>query len=331
MMAIEVVSERLSPDRLREVVLGKDLTFSRREAIVLLKNVDLADKSQVLERVLRDESDDPSLRYLAATTLYQLKLPETQEILLESSQRIQNPRVLESVVKALGRIGDERALEAVMEIKERSEGRTGAQAEFAAQLIAHRLGLKGYELPIPADGVLLKLEESRAHVFEFGPASRHEARICLESLASEPFGIEYSEEFMYEIDCLPGISQMLLTNMEFAEDNAVEKLRERKAILAIVASKFQETGRYSTAFLVFTWRRPRSRRLHLLAHRPNGDQLFAGIGQIEGGQLKFAMNAVSRPGAFPIRAEGVYEAGRFEMSLALSESCVQRRREPPKG
>lgn len=331
MMAVEIVSEQLSPDRIRDVVLGRDKAISRKEAIALLRDADLPDRHQVLERVLKDESDDASLRYLAATTLYQLKLPESQEILIESSRAVQDQRVLESVAKALGRVGDERALEAVTEIKARTEGRTAAQAEFAAQLIAHRLGLKDYELPVPADDALLKLEESRAHVFEFRPASRPEARICLESLAPEPFGIEYSEEFMYEIDCLPGISQMLLTNMEFAEDNAVEKLGARKALWAVVASKIQETGLYSTAFLVFTSRVPRSKRLRLLAHRPNGDQLFAGTGQIEGGQLKFAMNAVSRPGGFPIRAEGVFEAGRFEMSLALSESCVQRRREPPKG
>jgi HEAT repeat protein len=323
--------ERPSPDLLRRVVLGKDETIPRRRAFSLLREIDLPDKTELLAQVLRDERDRPDVRRLAAVTLYRQRVPETQEILMESSRGIEHPQVLGEVAGVLGRIGDRRALETVVDIAKRSQGRAAAQATFASQMIAHRIGADGYDLPVPAKDELMRLDRDKSHVFAFKLAAREEAAICLDSLASESLGVDHAPQYMFQIDCLPGLSQMLLTNRAFAGADAVERLSHRKGMLAVVANRFQETGRYSTNFVVFTAPLREAEQVRLLAHRPTGEQLFAGVGEVSGEALKFTMDAVARPGGYAIQVQGVFQAGRFEMSMAFSEASVRQRRAPAKG
>lgn len=158
----------LNPDQLslvRNVIAGTDTSFPRTQAISLLRTSVVPDKYRDFQQLLENEHEDPSVRYLAARSLGRINTPEAVEILINNSQ-IRDEYVLAGVMLALGRIGDRNALEAISRVKESATGLAASQAEFAAALISHRLGLEGNDLPIPNSSEYLELPNSAASSFQ---------------------------------------------------------------------------------------------------------------------------------------------------------------------
>jgi hypothetical protein len=105
------------------------------------------------------------------------------EILMRST-RIRDERVLGAVVTALGRVGDRSALAEIERVKRMAGDRVGRQADFAAALIAHRLGLDGHDAVHHAD--YLTLDAAAARPFRVERPDVAEAELCLRSVAIYP-------------------------------------------------------------------------------------------------------------------------------------------------
>jgi hypothetical protein len=322
----------VSPDELRDIVLDKGTALPRMRALNLLYAANLADKQAIFTTLLLDEADNPRIRYQAAMHLYRINTPEIKGILLNGSQQIEDTRVLVAVVKALGRLGDEQALPVVSRIAVERSGRVASEARFAASLIAHRLGLPGHNLSIPAPQNLVTLSAADTHPFRVIQASQDEIQIGLSSLADESFGINYLKDLVYQLECEARDNLLIFLNQELAAPNALNRLSERKALPAIIASKSEETGRYSTALLVLSSPGDEpTGQLHVLVHRPDGQQVFAGTAQISGRRAVFSLRSVERPGVFAIKVEGILEAGQLTFQTALSAFRVHNRRQPSRG
>jgi HEAT repeats len=357
-----------SPDQLnlvRNVITGRDTSFPRTQAIGLLRASNVPDKYRDFQLLLENEQESPSVRYLAARSLGRINTPEAVEILIKNSQ-ICDEYVLTGVMLSLGRIGDRKTLEVISRVKESATGLAASQAEFAAALISHRLGLEGNDLPIPNSSEYLELSGSAASSFQVTQVSetgihliltairRHlrsligaipsrlpsklaelrclretEVEVCLRSLATQPFGIEYSENNLYQIQCGRN-NWMLILNKEFTNQDAVQALQSRKAFPGIIAARYEETGSYSTAFLLFTSPTEQPNILNLLVHRSTGEQIFGGTAQVEGGKANFSIRSISRPGGFPVNVEGTFEGGNLNFETTLSGTQVQERRHPTK-
>jgi HEAT repeats len=320
-----------SPDQLnlvRNVITGRDTSFPRTQAIGLLRASNVPDKYRDFQLLLENEQESPSVRYLAARSLGRINTPEAVEILIKNSQ-ICDEYVLTGVMLSLGRIGDRKTLEVISRVKESATGLAASQAEFAAALISHRLGLEGNDLPIPNSSEYLELSGSAASSFQVTQVSETEVEVCLRSLATQPFGIKYSENNLYNIKCGRN-NWMLILNQEFANQDAVQVLQSRKAFPGVIAAKYEETGLYSTAFLLFTSPTDRPSILNLLIHRSTGEQVFAGTAQVEGGKANFSIYSISRPGGFPVNVEGTFESGNLNFETTLSGTQVQERRHPTK-
>ncbi len=358
----------LKPDQLslvRNVIAGRDTSFPRTQAISLLRASNVPDKYRDFQLLLENEQESPNVRYLAARSLGRINTPEALEILIKNSQ-IRDEYVLAGVMLALGRIGDRNALEAISRVKESATGLAASQAEFAAALISHRLGLEGNDLPIPNSSEYLDLPSSAASSFQvtqvgetgvhliLAAIRRHlrslieailgrlpsklaelwclretEAEVCLRSLATQPFGIQYAEDSLYQIQCGQN-NWMLVFNQEFANQDAVQKLRTQKAFPGIIATKNEETGSYSTAFLLLTSPADQPNRLNILIHRATGELVFGGTAQVEESKAEFLIRSIPRPGAFPVDIEGTFEGGKVELKTALSGTVVLQRRHPTK-
>ncbi len=319
----------LKPDQInliRNVAAGRDTSFSRMQAINLLPSANFPNKATELQRLLENEQESQEIRHLAALALYKVNTPEAVEILLKNSQT-QDQRVLASVMKGLGRIGNERTLAAISSVRARATGLAASQAEFAAALISHRLGLAGNDLKIPNSSEYLQIPGKAARLMQVAKASDAEAGVCLQSLATQPFGIEYAENSLYQIQCGRN-NWMLVFNREFTHQESVQTWQTHKAFPGVIATKNEETGSYSTAFLLLTSPAAQPNLLNILIHRATGEQIFSGTGQVEGSKTEFSIRSIPRPGAFPVNIEGTFEGGQVELKTALSGTAVQERRRP---
>jgi hypothetical protein len=211
-----------SPDQIdliRNVAAGRDTSFSRIQALELLQGSTFSDKVRDLQLLLENGQESSEIRHLSARGLYKANTPEAVNILIRNSQ-VEDERVLTTVMKGLGRIGSENALEAIAMVRDRTTGVAAAfQAEFAAALISHRFGLSGNDLHVPDNSEYLQIASDTSRSFQVAKASENEAQACLQSLTDQPFGIEYSENNLYQIQC--GLNNwMLILNQEFANQDA---------------------------------------------------------------------------------------------------------------
>lgn len=325
---VRVDPDEVSLRRLRDVVAGKETTFPRAQAMSILQGSDFPNKHRDFQTVLENEIEPEGIRYLAAMNLWRTNTPAAVEILIENT-KIRNERVLSGVVKALGRIGDRAALDAVVVAQRDAAGLAAFHARFAATLISHRLGMQGNELPVPSDRDYLELSRDAARAMDFTRASAADAEFCLRSLGADPFGIEFSEQAMYQVRCGRRVL-MALFNRDFAGKDTVKKLRERKAFLGVIAARSEETRSYFVKFLLLTSPFGQSDTINILIYSDNGDPVFGGLARVERGRAEFIIRAVSRPGAFPVKIEGTFEDGRLEIKTSLSGVLVQKKRQPIK-
>ncbi len=308
--------------RLRAAALGMDPSVPRGPAMTRLTGQPSA--SGDLQSILEDENELPRFRVLAATLLWRLGSPSAQDILLRSAGT-RDEQVLSAVSTALGRIGDERALEALRNAAGQATGTAVKQARFAAMLIEHRLGLVEGELP-SNEQAPLEPRGSSGRPFEVLRPAPDEAAVALRSLIQEPFGIEYASRG-HQILCGRNV-WMLLFNSQLTSDP--RHLTARKALAGVLASRNQENRMYSVRFLILTF--PNSgERVGMVGFTTLGDPAFAGDAAVRQSKVEFAVNALSRPGAFPFRLEATWQVDRMDVRTAMTEVFVQQRRQPSQG
>ena len=316
--------------RLRRAVAGQDPAITRQLALKLLAASELPDKVGLLRSVVDDPSQPVRIRQLAATTMYRLNRPETEDALIQSARSSEDGRLLALLVRLLGRIGGERSLEAVTEVRARSDGLAAAQAEFAAALIAHRLGLVGHDLPDLRDVERLRLEPGEGRPLVLTPPDRAEARLALDALRSEPFGITPSARMLQQVRC-DRHTWMLVLSEELADATGVRRLSERKSLAALVAYKSEESGAYSVVFLVLLAPAKATAVVNARVHRTTGELAFAGRAQVGPGGARFEISSVARPGVFPLVMTGSLEGGQLRVETARSSLSVGLHREPAAG
>lgn len=311
-------------EKIRNVVLGNDVSFTRPAAMSLLLRSDSPNKDHDFATVLEDEVVPARIRHLAAVMLAKVDTRAAQDILIRNLA-IRDERVRTGVLIGLGRIGDMRALEAIERSNDQSK-----PAQFAMTLIAHRLGVEGHELTVPDEKGLLKIPANSARPVEWQRADAGDVRVALRSLAQDPFGIAYAEAPAYQIRC--GERQlMVLFNRELAAQNMIKRASDRKALAGVVALRNESNGLYSVSLLLLTSPSAKNEAVHLLLCHTNGDIGYAGLALVKDNSAEFSLWAVDRAGAFPIRFEGTFHDGRLEIKTALSAQFVARRHQPRRG
>jgi hypothetical protein len=295
--------------------------------MAILQTTDFPNKHRDFEAVLENEKEPPEIRYLAAIYLGKINTPAVMEILIKNSH-VRDERVLAGVMKALGCIANKSALDAISTAKKRAKGLAAMEAEFAATLIAHRVGLEECELPVPETRDHLELDLHCARPLRITRADDTDAEFCLRSLAGQPFGIEFSEHPMYQARCGRN-TWMILLNRDFGDINSVKTLEKRKTFLGVVAIRSEETRLYSVAYLLLTSPAKDEDAISILIYRTNGKLTFSGTARVVGNCAEFSILALPQPGAFAVKIEGTFEDGRLDIKTALATTFVQiKKREP---
>jgi hypothetical protein len=325
----EPVTQELGPPSLREIrdaVRGKTTDLSRASAVELLAASDYPNKHRDLQLLLEDVSAPPRLRYLAAMSLPRSDHRAAHEILIAAT-RFHDSRVLTGVMRALGQIGGRDALEAIAKALPNTEGTARTQAQFAATLIAHRLGLEGHAAPEPRSSDILDMAADAGARVRIRQALSAEVERSLVSLGARPYGIELAEYPMYEFRC-DRCTGMIMLNREFTDIGALAVLQKRKALFAIGTLRQSMLGTYSPAALFLTAPTAAADRIRISVHLTNGDQVFVGEGAVRDGVARWSLRAVRRLGAFPIHAEGEFEEGQLDISSAASATRILQKARP---
>lgn len=314
--------------QLRRIVLGQEGGFPRSAAMSLLAETDYPNVHRDLEEVLLNDVEASGVRVAAAMTLWRLGSVQAADV-LERALAVKDESALAAVFTALGRIAPQAALPAIVRARRRAKGLARARADFAATLIAHRFGLPGPVAPPPSSKESLAVPSSAGRAFRVTRADAAEAELGLRSLAREPVGVDLSERDAYRLRC-DGNDWLLLLSADLSAEGA-SGLTDRKTVAAVVASKQEATGLYSTRFLVLTSPVSGRRSAAITVHRGTGELAFAGEAKVEGDEVEFAVRAVKVQGAFPLRFSGVWTPGRLTTREAVHGLSVSVRRAPSPG
>ena len=314
--------------RLRRSVLGQEDGFPRAEAMAMLAATGYPNVHRDLATVLLNEAEAPETRIPAAVTLWRLGSVQAAEV-LERALGVSDQSTLAAVFTAVGRIGPQTALAAIVQTRRGVRGLARARADFAATLIAHRYGLPGHAVTPPSSKEFLPVPSGAVRAFRVTRADVAEAEPGLRSLAHEPVGVDLSERDAYRLRC-DGNAWLLLLSADLSEEGA-SRLADRKAVAAVVASKQESTGLYSTRFVVLTSPMRGRRSAAVTVHRGTGELAFAGEAELEGDEVEFAVRAVKAPGAFPVRFRARWSPGRLTAREAVYVPFVSVSRAPTPG
>lgn len=323
---VERSSERPSLRTIRETLKGRPTGLSDGDAIELLASSDYPNKHRDLEAVLEDVSAPPRLRYLAAVSLPRCDPRAAHQILVRAT-RFHEQRVLAGVMRALGQIGGQEALDAINHVGPNVSGAARALAEFAAILIAHRLGLEGYAPRPTAPADVLELAPDAGERLRIRPALSKDVERSLTSLGPRPYGVELAEQPMYEFRC-DRCSGMILLNREYTNVDSLAVLRKRSAIFAIGALRAEALGAYSAAALFLTAPVAGAEKISISVHLTNGERVFGGEAALADGTASWKLHAVRRLGAFPVRAQGAFKDGALHIELAASATRIAGKARP---
>src|SRR5512135_2966657 len=124
-------------EKLPDVVLGRDRSFGRAEAIAQLAASLRTDREQLLAQALENTYESRRYRAVAAIALGRIPTPAAEQILLRNATDITD-EVLADVLLSLGRIGGRAALEVIDYLKLPARHAAANAAAYAATLLIVR-------------------------------------------------------------------------------------------------------------------------------------------------------------------------------------------------
>jgi hypothetical protein len=301
-------------EEIRSVVVGTRVSMPRPQAMALLIESDAPGKEHDFQAVLANDTEPIGLRLLAASHLGRIDTEASEKMLIAHADvPVESLRTV--VMLALARIGRKVAQRALTPARESGLIPRGPASDFAAMVIAHRLGTDDHALSRPMDEAILEAPDGTGQLISVRRADEEHAVFGLRSLAREPVGVEFDESSVLEIRC-GRRSLLLLVNRDLTGRRAAPRLAERPNILGALARLNQETGLYYPALLALT-SPGSSGEFSIAIYRLTGAVIFRGAGHVVNDRALFSLHAIARPGALAIRLEGVLAAGTIQLTKGI--------------
>jgi hypothetical protein len=282
---------------LRAIAYGAAHPKHRVRAMTLLAKAKPGYGGKIFRAALRDNAADVTVRAAAATWLSQFATEDAQPALLAALGTERSATVRHKIVAGLARMGEEDALPALSDLV-RSDPDLAVHATFAQSVIAHRLGVGGYEPPTA--------EESPLAPAPPGARVSH----ALEAYETIPNGT-YPSDNTYGLIVGPSVAGLRCGGRRLAvaiDLTALARLLTTPTIAGLVATKVESDGSLQTSMLVLCW--PASdNTAHVAVHRPSGTPAFAGLAKVTGSSVTFRLTAVRAPGARHATVEGTIISG----------------------
>lgn len=167
----------------------------------------------------------------------------------------------------------------------------------------------------------LALDRPSARPFKVHRAGAEDAARCRRSLEHDRYGLDLAEDPVYEVRC-GRRAWMMLFDRCFLEADSMARLATRKTTPAVIASRSEQTGEYSVAYLVTGTPGDVAGEVRLSVFRTTGRLAFGGLARIDAACASFVVHAASRPGAFALELAGRFEARGLVVDTALSSPGI---------
>lgn len=241
--------------------------------------------------------DTTGLAVWATARLSQSAAPDAEAALLAALTVEPAAPVRHEIVAGLARVGGEDALDALSDLV-RSEPELAGHAEFARSVIAHRVGLPGYDPPAVAEADVAAaphgtrtVQALRAH----GPIPDGSP------LSGDTYGLTFGPS-------VPGVRCGARRLAVAVDLTALARLLTTPTVAAIVATAAEGDGTLHTSMLVLC-RPTGDNAAHVAVHRTTGTPAFTGSAKVAGTSISFRLHAVRAPGARRATVTGTITAG----------------------
>jgi hypothetical protein len=314
--ADRIDAEAFSVEELREAVFEGRGRLSRPLALALLACKQYDQKVDDLSRVLTEPKEVPRLRAMAAQALGEMHEPQALRA-LERGLATEEGVTLRAVAKALGQAGDQDHVARLQDLAKRSDV-VGREAERAAGVLRQRLGRttpgRAAEQRARAPD---RQEEWTA--IEAEPPALEDVR----QVAEGARGMRLAREGGLALRCQGRELLFLFTEDALsrgldavAEPGEIGVLAQRQQVEGV---GFEQTHRIAVE--------PRGGGdFALVVTTHDGRPLFAGQGKVQGGEARFDLRTIDRPGATPVEISGRFD-GR-QLRLDGGRSATRRRSSP---
>jgi hypothetical protein len=271
----------------------------------------------VLAQVLSRRNEDSAVRAAAAFQLGRAGPPAEKQLIAAIRGRPQTT-VAFAAAGALAKVGTPAAIAPLKALAKRDDA-LGAQARFAATVVAFRHHLKGQEPRASARAKILELpRRGRAPLFSRA-LERPEAMAAFEDLRHDTYGMRLAPGRALRLDCGPE-RYLIALNPDAAE-------LDRPNIAGLVAQRAPTDNSYSVSRLVLTWR-GRDGVINVGVFRPSGQLAFAGTATEKGQRTTFRLQSVAGRGNPPADVRGILEAGKI-VQMTGSAAAIRPTRSAP--
>jgi len=323
----DLPSRRLGADMIRDGLRGGVRGLTPKTALYLLATrPDIADRHRDFEAVLVDGSAPPIMRYLAA--LYLGKMDTAEAIAaLTRNLRIPDPLVRGRVILSLAGIGDVDALQRIAEVAATLSGPAAADAAWAMRLLAHRHGVSGYEVRMPAAEEYADPRDGAVRSLEVRPSTHHELSALRESIAVEPFGMSIAWDHVYHLQC--GARAMLLVPSSAVAGHGASAA-PRSCTLSAIVGHWHGHHDVVPRYFLLTCPGSAPDLTNLSLWTANGRLAFAGAATTSQREARFAVKCLARIGGMALDVGGTFAQGRIEFSRKrVGIGVLQRRPAAP--
>lgn len=265
----------------------------------------------------------PSVR-LAAIAVLGADPSSGQEKLLGQLLDDGDRNVAQSAALALGRVGTASAIPVLKAARARAKGASARRLEFAAQLVAYRLGLDDARWPVPRE----RLEPSRAaRELPSLKASEVDVEGALEELQRVLPGVEFSAQVAAGFVCR-GAAVYLLQSARVAKEGLAGLLR-RPGIAGVVVKREGCPERWQVEEVVMA--HAQGETLHVHGATLTGVRLHYGVGARKGQAFEIAMQALDLPRNRALEMRIRYDARARSFALEavrLEQDRLEAQRRP---
>ncbi len=307
------------------IIEGKDTIINKETATNIVLDSDIEDKQIVLKYILEDTNLSPKIRFRAAGSLGRIQSEGAINILHENLT-IDNPFILQGIIRSLGRVGNMETYQKLAEIRNRLTLSTARETHFAMELIAHRFKMKSTDIAMPQPDEYLTFIGNESKAVAVSILNDEAAEAMMKSVSLGAVGVPVWKAPLYQFDC-NGNSMLILMNRELEE--STEQLGRSKFVLGAVVSKSKLSNTYSPYYLLLsTPTHVSANKVNLRAVTTNGILAFAGTGVLTSGQLSFHLKGVKRAGGYPMEIEGHVAPGGLSISKFLVGSMINEKNAP---
>lgn len=326
---IEKFDKSLSDDELIEAIEGKRPAMPPLTALKHFVTKASPLRGEVYEKLIKDSSQAPEIRKLAALEMGREHQPKYQDILIRGL-KTKHERLLGAIAYSLGKIGDEKALSQLEELEVHPESSAQQNIVFAKHLIAYRNQLNSHRFVPPKADELLPVDESKSIEFDTVTLDAERFKGVNDQVKHSLPATPLSEKNVLQITCR-STEFLLAFTKQFESKQSIASLRKTNALPKVLLKKGYCPDEYFLAYYLFTHPSKKKDELILIGTRPSGVISFSGMVKLSDDECSFKIESVKSRYTAALNMEASYslKTKKYTLKKTISQTSLDTKNNPP--